>query len=198
MNGVDRNGAGRMARRPDSGKPQKRRLGRRRSTRLPEPVVPMAESEAGSWIRGIRFSGFGLLMMALLILGIIVIAPNLRSYVEQRQQIAQLQASVDASEDEISRLSDERERWNDSTYVMTQARDRLFYVNPGEISFIVMNDVDAAIFGNDEAPVSTELKATKVDWAESMLSSLLSAGLAKVATDSGVAPAPAPSPKPTP
>ena len=177
-----------MARRPGSTRTRKRGL--------PEPVVPVAESEAGSWIRGIRFSGFGLLMMALLVLGIIVIAPNLKSYVEQRQQIAQLQASVDASEDEISRLSDERERWNDSTYVMTQARDRLFYVNPGEISFIVMNDVDAAVFGKDETPVSTELTATKVDWAESLLSSLLSAGLAEVASGSGVTPTPSPEPTP--
>src|SRR5688500_17546342 len=114
-----------MARRPGStGTPAgRRRLGSRaRDRTLPEPVVPVTETEAGSWIRGIRFSGFGLLMMALLVLGIIVIAPNLKSYVEQRQQIAQLQASVDATEDDISRIADERERWNDSTYVMTQAR----------------------------------------------------------------------------
>ena len=156
----------------------------------------MPESEAGSWIRGIRFSGFGLLMMSLLVLGIIVIAPNLKSYVEQRQQIAQLQASVDASEDEISRLSTERERWNDSTYVMTQARDRLFYVNPGEISFIVMNDVDPGLFGESATPVSTELTTTRVDWAESLLVSLVSAGLADVATDSGVPATPTPEPTP--
>lgn len=186
-----------MARRPGiTGTPVRRRRlgGRSRDRGLPEPVVPVTETEAGSWIRGIRFSGFGLLMMALLVLGIIVIAPNLKSYVEQRQQIAELQASVDATEDDISRLSDERERWNDSTFVMTQARDRLFYVNPGEISFIVLNDVDAALFGADEAPVSTKLKTTKVDWAESMLASLVSAGLAEVATTSGVTPTPAPTP----
>ncbi|GHD50675.1 septum formation initiator family protein [Mycetocola manganoxydans] len=151
-----------------------------------------AEVEAGSWIRGIRFSGFGLLMMSLLVLGIIVIAPNLKAYVEQRQQIAQLQASVDAAEKEIDRLSAERERWNDSTYVKTQARDRLFYVNPGEVSFIVLNDVDAALFGEDEGPVSTELTSTRVNWAESMLASLISAGLADVST------APSPSETPTP
>jgi hypothetical protein len=135
-------------------------------------------------------------MMALLVLGIVVIAPNLKAYIEQRQQIAELQASVDASETEIARLSAERERWNDSTYVMTQARDRLFYVNPGEISFIVLNDVDSALLGEDEAPVSTELTATKVNWAESMLASLVTAGLADVAT--GPSNLPVPTPEPTP
>ncbi|MET0713697.1 MAG: septum formation initiator family protein [Mycetocola sp.] len=152
----------------------------------------MPEAEAGSWIRGIRFSGFGLLMMALLVLGIVVIAPNLKAYIEQRQQIAQLEASVAESEDEIERLSVERERWNDSTYVMTQARDRLFYVNPGEVSFIVLNDVDAALLGKDEAPVSTELTATKVNWAESMLASLVTAGLADVSTAPSAPQAPTP------
>ncbi|MET4638962.1 septum formation initiator family protein [Mycetocola sp. 2940] len=158
--------------------------------------APVSGAEAGNWIRGIRFSGFGLLMMALLVLGIVVIAPNLKAYAEQRQQIAQLQAAVDASEEEIERLGVERERWNDSTYVMTQARDRLFYVNPGEISFIVMNDVDSALFGEDEAPVSTELKATTVNWAESMLSSLVTAGLAEVSGERSTEPAPAPEPTP--
>ncbi|MBG6239278.1 cell division protein FtsB [Mycetocola sp. CAN_C7] len=184
-----------MARRPGSTRAARTRASKRNAA-LPEPVVAVDESEAGSWIRGIRFSGFGLLMMALLVLGIIVIAPNLKAYVEQRQQIAQLQASVDSNESDITRLTAERERWNDSTYVMTQARDRLFYVNPGEVSFIVMNDVDAALFGEDAAPVSTELTATKVDWAESLLASILSAGLADVATETDVAPVPQPEPTP--
>ncbi len=139
-------------------------------------------------------------MMALLVLGIVVIAPNLKAYIEQRQQIAELQASVTASEAEIERLSAERERWNDSTYVMTQARDRLFYVNPGEVSFIVLNDVDAALLGEEEEPVSTELTATKVNWAESMLASLVTAGLAEVSTvpSNPPVPTPAPTPEPTP
>jgi cell division protein FtsB len=187
-----------MAKRPGLTRPTStlRPAAAARHSRAGMAEAPGPEVEAGSWIRGIRFSGFGLLMMALLVLGIVVIAPNLKAYIEQRQQIAQLQASVTASEDEIERLSTERERWNDSTYVMTQARDRLFYVNPGEISFIVMNDVDSALFGEDEAPVSTELTATKVNWAESMLASLVTAGLADVST--GTSPGPAPTPEPTP
>ena len=182
-----------MARRP--GKKQRPAA---TATRARPTAAEAPAADAGSWIRGIRFSGFGLLMMALLVLGIVVIAPNLKAYVEQRQQIAQLQASVDASEDEIERLTDERERWNDSTYVMTQARDRLFYVNPGEVSFIVLNDVDSALFGTDEGPVSTELTATKVNWAESMLASLITAGLADVSTAPTDAPTNVPTPEPTP
>ncbi|WP_158270258.1 FtsB family cell division protein [Mycetocola zhujimingii] len=155
------------------------------AARTPQPGVPVPQSEAGNWLRGIRFSGFSLLMMGLVVLGVIVVGPNLKAYIEQRQQIAALQESVDQSAAEIAEVRDERERWNDSTYVMTQARDRLYYVNPGEISFIVINDVDAGLFGDDEPQVTDSLTETKIDWAQSMLSSLVSAGYADVVSGSG-------------
>ena len=169
-----------MARRPN---PTSTRA--RRSTRAPQPGVPVTEGEAGSWLRGIRFSGFSILMMGVVVLGVVVVGPNLKAYIDQRQQIAALQDSVDQSSADIAEIRDERERWNDSTYVMTQARDRLYYVNPGEISFIVIDDVDAGVFGKDEAPVSDSLKETKINWAESMLSSLVNAGYADVVSGSG-------------
>jgi cell division protein FtsB len=86
-----------------------------------------AETERGNWLRGIRFSGFTVLMLAVIVLGVVVLAPNLKAYIEQRQQIAALQQTVDDSADKIEQLTAERQRWNDSTYVTTQARDRLFY-----------------------------------------------------------------------
>ncbi|GAB3616502.1 hypothetical protein GCM10027416_10590 [Okibacterium endophyticum] len=114
-----------------------------------------------------------------MVIGVIVIAPTLKTFVEQRQQIASLQAAVDADASEIENLEDERERWNDSTFVMTQARDRLYYVNPGEISFIVINDIDPALLGDYREPVSDELTTTTVSWGETMLASIMSAGLAE-------------------
>jgi cell division protein FtsB len=173
-------GAGYVAKRPN---PTRGRA--KNATRAPQPGVPVTESEASNWLRGIRFSGFSLVMMGVVVLGVIVIAPNLKGYIDQRQQIAALQESVDQSAAEIAEIRDERERWNDSTYVMTQARDRLYYVNPGEISFIVINDVDAGVFGEDEAPVSDSLVETKINWAESMLSSLVNAGYADVVSGAG-------------
>ncbi|MCP2030282.1 hypothetical protein L1277_000346 [Okibacterium sp. HSC-33S16] len=124
-------------------------------------------------------------MMGVVVLGVIVVGPNLKAYIDQRQQIAALQESVDQSSADIADIRDERERWNDSTFVMTQARDRLYYVNPGEISFIVIDDVDAGVVGEDEAPVSDSLKETQINWAESMLGSLVNAGYADVVSGDG-------------
>jgi cell division protein FtsB len=144
--------------------------------------VPVAASPGSAWLRGIRFSGFSVLMMALLVLGVVVLAPNLSAYIEQRQQIAELNARVTEDQATVDRLSTERERWNDKTFVMTQARERFFYVNPGEVSFLVINDLDAAVLADVDEPVSDELTTTDTDWTRSLLASLLSSAYAEEVT----------------
>jgi outer membrane murein-binding lipoprotein Lpp len=124
-------------------------------------------------------------MMALLVLGVVVLAPNLSAYIEQRQQIAELNARVTEDQATVDRLSSERERWNDETFVMTQARERFFYVNPGEVSFLVINDLDAAVLADVDEPVSDELTTTDTDWTRSLLASLLTSAYAEEVTTPG-------------
>ncbi len=147
-----------------------------------EPRVPVRSSPGAAWLRGIRFSGFSLLMMGLLVLGVVVLAPNIKAFVEQRQQIADLSSQLADDTATVERLTSERERWDDSTFVMTQARERFFYVKPGEVSFLVINDLDAAVLADVDEPVSDELTTTDVDWTESLLASLLTAAYADEVT----------------
>jgi hypothetical protein len=118
-------------------------------------------------------------MMGILVLAVVVLAPSVRTYAEQRQQIDDLRASVSAQEADVDKLKDERERWNDRTFVTTQARDRLSYVMPGDVSFLVENDIGAPVDGSaDAAAVSTAIQDTEVDWVDSMFRSVMTAGLA--------------------
>ena len=143
------------------------------------PMVSETETPAGGWLRGIRFSGFSLVMMVILVLAVVILAPSLRTYAEQRQQISQLSRAVADQQDEVDRLTSQRERWNDRTYVTTQARERLFYVLPGDISFLVINDLPVvAPLEADAAPVSTNIQSTKIDWLGSLFASTMTAGLA--------------------
>ncbi|WEK62571.1 MAG: septum formation initiator family protein [Candidatus Microbacterium colombiense] len=48
------------------------------------------------------------------------------------------------SEDQIAALETERERWRDPAYITTQARERLYYVKPGEVVYLIDNDLDPA------------------------------------------------------
>jgi cell division protein FtsB len=148
----------------------------RRGTTQRVAVTLPEESAPEHWLRTIRFSGFTLLMLGLLILAVIVLAPNLRIFVEQRQQIAQLQAAVDESSASVDALADNVARWNDPAYIISKARDRLYYVFPGEISYLVVGDVDQPTTA-DGVPISDEIQTTQVDWTRTLLSSIYTAGL---------------------
>lgn len=134
------------------------------------------ESAPEHWLRNLRLSGFTVLMLLLVVLATIVLAPNLRILIEQRQTIAELETTVTETEATVSELEDDVARWNDRSYIESQARERLLFVYPGESSYLVIDD------GTGEAtdggvPISTDIQPTQVDWVSSILSSVFTAGL---------------------
>ncbi|TFD28320.1 FtsB family cell division protein [Cryobacterium cryoconiti] len=153
-------------------------MARKSADRAPV-ALPDTETPAARWLRGLRLSGFSLVMMGLLIMAVVILAPGIRTYVDQRQQIDRLTAAVEAQQGAVEELKSERERWNDRTYVTTQARDRLSYVLPGDVSFLVINDLALPVTGGAAAPVATPtIQTTNVDWLSSMFASVMTAGLA--------------------
>jgi cell division protein FtsB len=145
------------------------------------PDGPAAAGRAG-WLSGIRFSGFSLIMMGVLVLAVVVLAPTIAAFAQQRQQIAELRATVSAQEEEVQRLRDERERWNDETFIMTKARERLYYVMPGEVSYLVIDDRSEAAKADATAEVSADVTEAKGDWMRTLLDSVMTAGLAPAAS----------------
>src|SRR5690606_14523386 len=103
-------------------------------------------------------------------------APGLKTLIEQRQQIAQLEQSVKDAQDAVDDLEAEYDRWSDRAYVEAQARDRLYYVYPGDITFLVIGDEDSAS-ADDDLPISDEIQTTEVDWVEALLTTVYHAGL---------------------
>lgn len=145
------------------------------------------ESAPEHWLRTIRFSGFTVLMLGLLILAVIVLAPNLRILVEQQQTIAKLQGEVDGAQESVDSLNENVARWNDRAYIESQARDRLYYVYPGEVSYLVTGEA-TEVTTNDGVPVSTSIQTTKVDWVQTLVSSIYTAGLTEATPDELTAP----------
>lgn len=116
-------------------------------------------------------------MLALIVVAVIVLAPNLRILLEQRAQIAQLEQSVKDAESAVSELTDEVARWDDPAYIEAQARERLYYVFPGDVSYLVIGEATADSGTVDGLPISDELQTTQVDWMSGLLSSIYTAGL---------------------
>ena len=151
------------------------------STRVPVNL-PQSDEATGNWLRSIRFSGFSIMVLSLIVLFIVVLAPGLRIYLEQRQQLADLREAVAAQEKEIDTLRDERARYNDPAYLKAEIRDRLFYVMPGETSYLVIDDLGKAT-PEASAPISEKIQETRVDWVRTLFGSVMTAGLSDLPPD---------------
>ncbi|HET8615428.1 MAG TPA: septum formation initiator family protein [Actinomycetales bacterium] len=99
-----------------------------------------------------RAAVFGVVMVVLAVL----LAPALRSYVAQQQQIAALQQHVADQRTTVAELQQQRAAWDDPAYVKAQARSRLKFVMPGERAYNVIDPPPAK-----KAPASPVKAATK-------------------------------------
>lgn len=134
------------------------------------------------WASGIRLSAFSVIMLSLVVLGAWVLVPTIGTFIDQRQKIAALESSIQVSQDQITALENERVRWTDPAYITTQARERLYYVKPGEVVYLVDNDLDPAALPREQEPVSDTLEEKPADWMPQLLRTLTSAGLSQTAT----------------
>ncbi|GAA1850541.1 septum formation initiator family protein [Microbacterium koreense] len=151
------------------------------------------------WLGGIRLSGFMVIMLGLVVLAAFVLVPTLGTYIGQRQQIAALERAVAATEEEVAELEAERDRWRDPAYVTSQARERLYYVRPGEVVYLVDDDLPEDEHPREQQPVSTDVEETTTDWMGQFVRSLTEAGAAQtVAPPTIGVPDPEPTPTPTP
>lgn len=138
---------------------------------------PAAESDAGTWLRGIRLSGFALTVLALVVAALVVLAPSLKILVEQRATIAELEREQAKAQQSVEDLQHEVDRWSDPAFLKAQARDRLLYAFPGDITYLVIDDSPHTPTAPDGLPISDEIQSSRIDWVSAVLSSAMSAGL---------------------
>lgn len=126
------------------------------------------------WASSLRFSGFTMLIVGLVVIGALIISPILSTYVQQQRQLSELRESVKLHRELVADAEAERLKWQDPVYVRSQARGRLFYVLPGEKQLSVIQDV--VIPEDSQEETSDELTQIEQNWAEALLASTLSAG----------------------
>ena len=135
---------------------------------------PQAAGRSGGWTSSLRFSGFTLLIVGLLVVGAFVVSPMLSAYVQQQRELAELRASVELYREAVAEADTERLKWQDPAYVRAQARGRLFYVMPGEIQLSVIDDV--VVPADSEEETSDQLTEIEQNWARTLVASTLQAG----------------------
>ncbi len=148
------------------------------------PVVPGLDLK-----RNINFSLYHLTLFAVVIYGVVALEPHVRTWVEQQQQIAALSAEVETAKQDVADMQEERIRWDDPVYVRSQARDRLYYVMPGEVSYLVMDadGVDTSdttgtvgaqmADARNTTEISDQIRETNDNWVDSLLYTVVHSGL---------------------
>ena len=80
-----------------------------------------------------------MVMGVVMLLAFVLVFPTLRSYLQQREELRQLGAEVTAARTDNDDLTNRLKRWDDSAYVVAQARERLAFVLPGETAYRVQD-----------------------------------------------------------
>ncbi|PZU49707.1 MAG: septum formation initiator [Microbacterium sp.] len=144
------------------------------------------------WAGGIRFSAFTAIMLGLVVLAVFVLVPTAGTYLSQRQQIAALEHSVQLTADEVADLEQQKARWADPAFVTAQARARLYYVHPGEVVYLVDDDLPESAIPLEQQAVSDEVQEASTDWMSQFVRSIAHAGLTQTAVGPATDPTPAP------
>ncbi|HSN42533.1 MAG TPA: septum formation initiator family protein [Propionibacteriaceae bacterium] len=123
-----------------------------------------------------------------------------RVYLKQERAIATAQQEIAEHEDAIAALTDEVNRWKDPSFVTAQARERLGWVMPGEIGYVVIGADGEPLSGGNELVTAGALPSNehRTTWWERMAGSITTADDPIPATTSAPVVMLAPSPTPTP
>lgn len=105
------------------------------------------------------------------------VTPTLRGYLEQRAQISDLREDVAQREADIAGLEGELEDWQDPAFIERQARDRLRFVMPGEVSYTVIDDTAEQVMAEQLPGIATgDAESLALPWYGEVWESVVSTG----------------------
>ncbi len=119
-----------------------------------------------------------LVLAGVLGLAFALVWPSVRVYMDQRDQIDGLRAERDGAQAEVDDLDAQLARWDDSAFVVAQARERLAYVFPGETPYRVVDPEVArpAAEGSVDAVRAGETVVDDGPWYDTMWASIATVG----------------------
>lgn len=133
------------------------------------------ERRPGAGPRRPRLRLFPVALVVTLVAAAAVVTPGVRLYIEQDRQRAELQQQVDQQREQLDALQQERARWDDPAYIRAQARQRLYFVVPGETTYVVVGADGQPTDAQDAMP-SAEATSSDSRWEDVLGASIVSAG----------------------
>ncbi len=190
-----------MARRPVSRPTSRKPAAPKRASKAPKVAsrVSSLGEDTRNWISS-NMDARSATILVMIVIGVFTIAPSVQTFFSYRQQISDMAAQVQTAKDAVAHMQTERKRWDDPVYVRSQARARLYYVLPGEVSYLVMDagsvntsdtsgTVGAMLSDKRNTDViSSSIRTTADNWVDDIVGSVIRAGIEQ----------PTPEPTPTP
>ncbi|MCF8553688.1 MAG: septum formation initiator family protein [Candidatus Nanopelagicales bacterium] len=111
----------------------------------------------------VNFRAIALVLVGVLVM--LMLAVPIRSLIQERREIKILEQQVASKQSIIDELNNRKARLTDPAYIQALARERLNYVFPGEIGFVVLDEetntaitsVPGALVPNNDAAWYTKL-----------------------------------------
>lgn len=134
------------------------------------------KEDALAWFQSLRFSALTFVVLGVLGMAVLILTPNITGYIQQQTELRELRESVELHRKALSEAEAEKLKWSDPVYIKAQARERLYYVMPGETQIAVLTDgVELPV--DEETKVSAELTKIESDWPKDLAVSILKAGV---------------------
>lgn len=119
--------------------------------------------------REIQRSGTVIIGIIIAIAAVANLWQPVQIWFEQQARLVELDREVAAARANLAEAQADMKRWTDRAYIEAQARQRLMFVYPGDISYLVVNDVDAKPVKTAE--VLGTVQTTSIDWVDAFVKS---------------------------
>jgi cell division protein FtsB len=139
------------ARRPDQ---------RRRTT----GVGPVAKKKPEPGARRTAITTRAAVLGVVLCVLALALTVPLRQYVAQRGKVAQLRAKQDAQQRRVDALEARKQQLQDPAYVEKLARERLHFVRPGEVPYILLTPTPTPVPVKPGTPAAKNVGGTGPWW----------------------------------
>lgn len=133
------------------------------------------QPKAPQWALSLESSLLWLVAVVIAILAVVILFEPVSIWFEQRAKIAELEQQVTADTEALAEIQANIERWSDPAYIEAQARQRLLYVYPGDISYLIVNDVTVDEIDRTVAPKT--VGTTEINWVDALVGSYAAAAV---------------------
>lgn len=106
----------------------------------------------------------------------VILTPNISVFVQQKRELQELRESVEMHRQAVNEAEAVKLKWQDPVYIRAQARERLYYVMPGETQLAVLSD-GVTIPQDEKYVVSESIAPMERNWTLDFARSVVQAGI---------------------